>query len=95
LEEKINGEMQIKLYPNPTTGELRITIDDCRFTIDDIKIYDIVGKLQQSKIVNSHFEGGRGMSEIVIDISTLSSGIYFITVTDENQYKIVKKIVKE
>jgi len=33
--------------------------------------------------------------EIVVDISHLAAGLYFITITDENKVKITKKVVKE
>jgi hypothetical protein len=46
IEEKIiNG---IKIYPNPTTGEL--LVDNGELTIKSVEIYDIVGKLQQLEI---------------------------------------------
>ena len=48
----------------------------------DIQIYDVVGKLLQSKIVNLQ-------SEIVLDISHLASGLYFLKV-DNAVVKIVK-----
>ena len=50
LEENINNE--IKIYPNPTTGELRVTSNELRtlskpvLSIDEVvEVYDVVGKL--------------------------------------------------
>jgi hypothetical protein len=76
-----NGEL--KVYPNPTRGEIRLTNLDFRLTIDDIAIYDVVGQLLQSKIVNLQ-------SEIVLDVSHLAKGMYYLKVNNK-----VVKVVKE
>lgn len=53
-----------------------------------IFIYNVLGlKVQQSEIENSQFE-------ITIDVSSLSSGVYFVQVSDETQTKVLK-FVKE
>ena len=72
----------VKVYPNPTNGQLRIMNYELR---EDavIEIYDVLGQKLQSKIVNLQ-------SKIVIDISPLASGIYFLKV--DNQ---VIKFIKE
>jgi hypothetical protein len=62
---------RIVVYPNPTTGELRIMSYELR--INNIEVFDIVGKNQKSEI--------RRQNEI--DISDLSAGIYFVRVTTE------------
>ena len=74
------------IYPNPTDGKLRITgypMSDMR--LSDIKIYDIVGKLQ---IVESRISE-IGKSEIEIDISHLANGIYSLKVGDKT-VKVIK-----
>ena len=76
---------QLKIYPNPTTGQL--TIENGELIIENVEVYDVVGRKLLSQ--NSPFEGGRGMSEIVIDVSHLPSGVYFLKLNN----KIVK-IVK-
>jgi len=75
----------VKLYPNPTTGELRILSKELKVT--NIEIFDIYGRKQkiiinyQLPIVNS------------INISHLSAGIYFVKVITDDGI-VVKKIVK-
>jgi len=54
-----------------------------------VEVYDVVGKLQK-------FEIKKMNNTIIINILRLASGMYFITITDdENQVKITKKVVKE
>jgi uncharacterized repeat protein (TIGR02543 family) len=79
---------EIRIYPNPTKGEftiynLRSTIDNLRFTIESVSIYDVHGK--QLSIVNLK-------SSIVnsIDISHLPSGVYFVKIGD-----VVRRVIKE
>ena len=61
----------IKIYPNPTTGQL--TIDNGELIIENVEIYNVMGQLLQSKIVNLQ-------SKIEIDISHLAKGMYFLKV---------------
>ena len=82
---KIRDNSNIRIYPNPTNGQLKI--ESGKLKIEKVEIFDIVGKKIQSKTVNPQ-------SEIVVDVSGLPSGTYFITIYGEGQ-KITKKFVKE
>ena len=76
----------IKVYPNPTTGEL--TIDNGQLKINNVEIFDIYGRKQkiiinyQLSIINS------------INISHFPTGIYFVKIRTEAG-EIVRKIIKE
>ena len=72
----------IQIFPNPTTGQ--ITIKNYELKINNIEIYDIVGKLQESRISEI------GKSEIVLDVSHLANGLYFLKV-DNKVIKIIKE----
>jgi len=76
---------ELRIYPNPTTGEL--TIDNGQLTINNVEIFDIYGRKQLS-IVNCQ------LSIKKMDISNLFSGIYFVKITTENEM-IMKKVVKQ
>jgi len=74
----------VKIYPNPTTGQL--TIDNGEWTINSVELYDVVGKKQFSII---HCP----LSIEKIDISHLQKGIYFVKIkTDLGEE--VRKVVK-
>jgi len=71
----------ILIYPNPTTGELRIENGELR--IVNIEVFDIYGKKLndfQFSILNS---------QLKIDISHLSAGVYFLRI-GERMFKVVK-----
>ena len=80
------GNTNYVIYPNPTNGKFTIydlRFDDLRFDDLQLEIYDVVGNLLQSKIVNLQ-------SKIEIDISHLSAGLYFLKV-DGKTFKVVKE----
>jgi hypothetical protein len=84
IEEKINNGIQI--YPNPTTGELRVTGYELRSNngaCPIVEIFDIVGKKQEIEIKKLD-------NTIIINISRLASGMYFLKV-DGKTYKVVKE----
>ena len=86
----------VKIYPNPTTGELTISfaelaptgaaVDNGQLTINSVELYDVMEKKQFS-IFNSQ------LSIEKIDISHLQAGVYFVKIkTDLGEE--VRKVVK-
>jgi UDP-3-O-acyl-N-acetylglucosamine deacetylase len=73
------------VYPNPTSGQLRISVpsEGGANTAEDIQVFDVVGRLLQSKIVNLQ-------SEIILDISHLASGLYYLKI-DNKTVKVIKE----
>jgi len=81
----IPNKSSIVIYPNPTTGELRIT--NYGLQIEKIEITDITGR-----VINSyHFNSP--IIDAALDISELQNGMYFMTFHSEGR-KITKKLVK-
>jgi len=83
------------LYPNPTTGELRISPagggrgwNNGQLTIENVEVFDIYGRNVSSHhlIISS--------SNQLINISHLSAGIYFVKIRTEAG-EVVRKVVKE
>ena len=70
----------IILYPNPTTGMLNINIDG----IFNAVVYDYQGKVMR-KINDAQGQ---------IDLSGLTSGMYFIEIRNDNKNIIEKIILK-
>ncbi|MDR1792024.1 MAG: T9SS type A sorting domain-containing protein [Bacteroidales bacterium] len=62
----------VQLYPNPASSQLKIK----NYQLKDgetVEIIDVLGRVQQSSIVNQQ-------SEIILDVSHLSQGMYFIKI---------------
>lgn len=73
----------INVYPNPAVNFVTINSDT---TINSIQLYDVQGRLLQTKIENQ--------TEVTFDISNQSSGIYFFKIQSDNGVKVVK-LIKE
>jgi hypothetical protein len=72
----------IQIYPNPTTGQLKITNYELRDgTLNEVEVYDIYGR--NVTPLTSH------SSPLVLDISHLANGMYFLKI-DNKIVKIIK-----
>jgi hypothetical protein len=82
LSVKKNVLENVSVYPNPASGSLTInTLDGA-----NIDIYNVIGKMVKSQeaLSNSH----------TMDISDLSTGVYFVKLTSEGK-TATKKLVIE
>ena len=77
-------ENKITIYPNPASQIININANQ---NIDSIAIYDMLGKLIQTKNINSNTDS--------IDISNCNSGLYFCKIYLDNGAVETKKVVKE
>ena len=86
ISENMQEQIGIVVYPNPTTGELRI--ENGKLRIKSVEIYNIVGQ-KQKMILHSPFSILNS-----IDISHFPVGIYIVKVITEDGI-FVKKIIKK
>ena len=92
IEDEVTGisivknNIEIKLYPNPTSGQL--IIDNGQLKIEKVEIYDIMGKAL------NNFQLSTLNSQLSIDVSHLPSGIYLMAIGTE-QGTITKRFVKQ
>ena len=76
------------VFPNPAKNSVQINLQNTSETIDSILVADVLGKtIRRINNVSSNQNS--------IDVSNLSQGVYFITITTENNLKQVKKLVIE
>jgi len=75
----------LRLYPNPANNELRVKSEELRDGV--IEIFDVYGK----KILSHHLIPSS--SHHTIDISSLSSGVYFVKLTNE-QNSYIQRFIK-
>jgi autotransporter-associated beta strand protein len=98
IEEITNDELQISVYPNPTTGELRVKSEELR--VESVEVFDMMGKRHLS-LVTRHSSPVTCHSSLVtchsslvtINISHLQNGVYFLRIETE-QGIITKKVIK-
>lgn len=77
------SETKASLYPNPTNGMVAIT----GVNLQQADVFNMLGQ----KLLGVKGKG----DELHIDMAALPSGVYFVTVTDEEGRKCVRKVMKE
>lgn len=73
------AEMQVKVYPNPTTGIVNVDAQE----VQKIELFDLGGRMLRSM--------GQTSS---VDLSTLPEGVYYLRITCKDGYRVVKVIKK-
>jgi len=79
----------LQTYPNPTSGVLTISSSN-NLTKAQVSIYDITGRM----LVRNMNKTQVSNNKINIEMSSIASGVYFVTIED-NIYKSTIKIIKE
>ena len=82
------GSNNLMLFPNPANNSVQINLQNTSETIDTILINDVLGK-------NIKTISNVSSNQNTIDVADLSQGVYLVTITTENNLKIVKKLVVE
>ncbi|MFC1731208.1 T9SS type A sorting domain-containing protein [candidate division KSB1 bacterium] len=82
------------VFPNPTSGLLHVQFNKLiDFADYKVYIYDLMGRLQE---VPLDFEGNAGGTKILLNLTNISPGQYFIRIiTDDKDYNSIEfKIIK-
>lgn len=81
---------KLSVYPNPFRDILTVEIDLKRQSDLQLKLYDVSGKLIQSRSLD---KVNVGLQQITLDYATLGDGMYLLSIeTDEG--KTVRRVVK-
>ena len=77
------------LYPNPSTGPVRLTYNLSNPTDVEIMVYDMLGR----NVLHVSEYRATGMQEHVLDFNPLANGLYVIQVK-AGEYTDVRQILK-
>lgn len=81
--EDVSGNIELSVYPNPTTGQLEISWDDKRIRIE---LFTVVGqKVFSSSVYNANH---------IVDISSQPAGIYFLKLISDDSQETTVKIIR-
>ena len=69
-------EKSITLYPNPATDKVMVSVSDASILITGVEVYNVYGQLVNTLVVAEN--------PLQINLSGLSSGMYFVRVMTEN-----------
>ena len=81
----------VDLFPNPASGQATLNVNAAEEGSFILEIFDLQGKL----ISKSNGTTVRGENEMILDISTFVSGMYWIRYTTENGQSSTQKLVVE
>jgi hypothetical protein len=77
----------LAIYPNPANDFLTIKTENSKMQLNEIRVFDAQGKMVMNQIVNA------GEASVVLDISSLANGIYFVQGIAENEVMNKKVLV--
>ena len=73
----------IQVYPNPTSAELMIQLDQSLVSKGELRLYDTWGKLVLTRTIQ------RGTKQVLLPVQQLSNGVYFL------EFKIGTQLYRE
>jgi PKD repeat protein len=80
----------VKIYPNPFTDNLTIDLNSATGSAVTYSIYTMYGE----QVATEKISLNKGENKIGINTSAISSGMYFVTITDSNKKMQTFKVVK-
>ncbi len=86
-ETKVN-DVEVELYPNPSSIDVTIRVNDYQQTIELVELFDISGKLVRSEQV-------KNSTQHTISRRGLNSGIYFVNIKFNSGAQTYKRVVFE
>ncbi|MFT6166192.1 MAG: hypothetical protein ACJAV5_001372 [Vicingaceae bacterium] len=79
--------LEIAVYPNPTTNNLTLKIDDFQLSILNFQLIDLQGRvIENKKVVETYTD---------ISVQALPQAIYFLNVIRNNQVVKTFKVIKQ
>lgn len=89
---RLNKTAGVQVWPNPFGDFVNITYNSSASTKVDVSVVNSLGKV----VKQSNYSVSRGLNQISVNgLETLSSGIYFIRITDKNTNEVyIQKISK-
>lgn len=85
----VDSNLLLKIYPQPADGFAWIELPGSNALEYDLKVWDIAGRKRMDQTL-----ANRQNSEVFLDISTLSSGMFFVSLTAEGKTyrgKLIKR----
>jgi hypothetical protein len=84
----VNSVSSLRLYPNPTEGQLTVIPGDLSGKMDDLTVMDITGR----KVLENTISAGQPFN---IDLSAFPGGYYFVRLITDSEIKVRKVILEK
>ncbi len=89
--DETTEEVQVTIYPNPTTDNLNITFNQNNQTGVNVSIYSTNGQLVKSYTK----QAVKGLQNLQIDVNGWNKGMYILNITSDNQLISTKTFIKQ
>ena len=83
----VNNSLDVLIYPNPTSTEFILNINNLNHEIYRVSLYNIYGQMLQEKTIN----GGK----TTFNVSKYPTGMYLVRISDGSGKSVTKKLIKE
>lgn len=84
-------ESNVSVYPNPTRGQITVSIKNPPLQPIQVSMYDLLGK----RIMSQRVMPAGSIFDYEIDMTDRASGVYFLTLILPDGKKLTRKVVKE
>jgi alpha-L-rhamnosidase len=86
VDENVNENSSIKIYPNPTSGNALVDLGK-EYPSVTIKVHDMIGStIKEESYTNTQFCN--------VEFEAVKEGIFFVTITADNNEKVTMKLIK-
>jgi len=82
-------EGRLKVYPNPSDGQIFLEYEQLRISAEDIELLDLLGR---RVAVPARKLGGR--TKYSLDLRSLQAGLYYIRIKLDNSW-VLRRVVIE
>ncbi|MEM8524803.1 MAG: LamG-like jellyroll fold domain-containing protein [Bacteroidota bacterium] len=86
--KSVQNTASFKVYPNPASEQIYLEFDAKTSNDLELRIYDVVGRLQIEKQLNS------ASSVITLSTENLSNGLYYLVLNNGNWSEVQKLVIK-
>jgi len=86
LSDLTVGDLELKIYPNPTYGTIHLQFNTTEESKYQVKLYDLLS--------NTYLDKYYEKPNVHLDLNFLSEGIYFFEI-NKNNTQMIKRIIKK
>lgn len=86
IEDGINENISLSVFPNPSDNELNLQVDDSDFSKYSYQLSDLLGKVLDSQNISTN--------RTLLNLTDNPSAPYFVKVIQENKVVKIFKIIK-
>lgn len=87
---KFGDKVDFKLVPNPTNGQVSLFINLESSESLDIRVVNVMGE----NVFAKQYIANKGNNKIQLDLSDFSQGIYFVRISQGENY-LIRKLIKQ